>query len=214
MPGQVLFLEHEVVPRLFQFRLPKEVLQDILDRAAGERASVSLSDPIGTAGTEMRRWSTRFLRDDLRLRSLGWQPCSHSQIEGIRNDQLAMKVAFMNTDARTGMPSMSPHSVSERGSISEQLIQRNCDQPQGLLFAEPQIADPIAQYDFWYLCAHVNEDHIAAELSRPIGLTKSIVNSYSERVILWQPGEKSGFRHPNPIPEDFAQIKLPTLKRR
>ena len=45
----------------------------------------------------MRRWCTRFLRDDQRLKKLGWLPCKHSQVDGIRNDDLEMKVAFMNT---------------------------------------------------------------------------------------------------------------------
>lgn len=207
--------EHEVVPVLTTMRLPKDVLVDLLDRAVGERANVTASDPSGTAGTEMRRWCTRFLRDDPELRALGWVPCSHSQVAGIRNDELQIKVAFMNTTAGTGMLSRQPHSVSERGGVSEQLINRNHARGTMSLFGDDdaQDEDPIAGYDFWYLCAYVSDRHIAAELSRPIGVTASIVDQYSHRVILWQPGEKDGMRRDDLIPEDFAPISLPGIKR-
>ncbi len=207
--------EHEVVPVLTTMHLPKDVLVDVLDRAVGERANVTASDPSGTAGTEMRRWVTRFLRDDAELRALGWVPCSHSQVAGIRNDELKIKIAFMNTDARTGMLTKQPHSVSERGGVSEQLINRNYERGTANLFGDDdeQESDPIADYDFWYLCAYVSDRHIAAELSRPVGFTASIVDDYSHRVILWQPGEKGGLRRDDPIPEDFAPISLPDIKR-
>lgn len=210
----VLFEDFQVVPRLIQLRLPKEILVDILDRAAGERANVNANDPSGTAGNEMRRWCTRFLREDWRLKELGWVPCAHSQVEGLRNDELEMKIAFMNTDARTGMPSKMPRSVSEKGSVSEKFIDNNYNRPQGELFGLPELPDPISGYDFWYLCGHVSDNHIAAELSRPVGMTKSIVDDYSERIIIWQPGDNDGISRPTPVPEDFAEIDLPALQRR
>lgn len=211
----VLVEDYEVIPRLIQVRLPKEVLLEILDWTVGERANVTASDPTGTAGTEMRRWCTRFLRDHPNLRELGWIPCSHSQVHGIRNDALKMKVAFMNTDARTGMVNKMPHSVAERGAVSELLIRRNFDSATEDLFGDAHDArDPILDYDFWYLCCYVGDKHIAAELSRPIGLTNAIVDDYSERVILWRPGDKGGPSRVKPVPEDFAEIELPALKRR
>ncbi len=206
--------DFEVVPVLTRLRLPKEVLLDVVDRATGERANVTESDPSGTAGTEMRRWCTRFLRDEPSLRKLGWTPCTHSQVDGIRNDELQVKVVFMNTDARTGVPSKAPHSVSEKGNLTERFIQRNSESGTHDLFGNDEIqeSDPIANYDFWYLCAHASERHIAAELSRPIGLTAGIVDQYSDRVILWQPGEKDGLRRGPTIPEDFADVQLPDVQ--
>jgi len=125
-----------------------------------------------------------------------------------------MKVAFMNTDQRTGIPSKIPSCVSERGSVAELLINQNYAAAHPRLFDDQIEIDPILTYDFWYLCAFVSEKHIAAELSRPIELTNALVSDYSERVILWQPGEKPGLRRPDGVEEDFAEIELPTLKRR
>jgi len=211
----VIFEDYEVEAWLTEFRLPKEELLDILDRAAGERANVNPNDPAGTAGYEMRRWCTRFIRESSTLKELGWVVCRHSQVEGVRNDDLKMKIAFMNTDARTGIISKQPHSVADKGPVSEQLIKRNKESLQGSLIdlGSAEI-DPILEYDFWYLCCHVSERHITSELSRPIGMTNSIVDDFSQRVILWQPGDKDGIRIPDPVPEDFAEIEKPTVVRK
>lgn len=213
MSTRVLFEEVEVVPRLHQLRLPKDVLMDVLDAAAGERANVNSSDPSGTAGTEMRRWTTRYLRNDTRLRDLGWVTCRHSQIEGIRNDHLKLKIAFMNTDQRTGVLQKSPASVSERGAVAELLIHQNQVANQIDMFDGPPL-DPILKYDFWYLCAFVSEQHIAAELSRPTEMTKGLVSGYSQRIIIWRPGDKHGLSRPAPVDEDFAEVTQPELQRK
>lgn len=214
MANRVLLEDFEIVPQLAKLRLPRERLLDVLDRAAGERANVTASDPSGTYGLEMRRWATRFLRDAEDLRRLGWVACAHNQVEGIRNDELRLKIAFMNTDAATGMPSKMPQSIADKGPVSEALIRRNYNADQGKLFDEPAIADPIASYDFWYLCAHVRRRSITAEISRPVGLKNGIVCDFSLRVILWQPGEKEGFQVPDTVPEDFAEIERPSISRK
>lgn len=215
MPYPILFQEFEVVPRLVQLRLPKELMLDIFDRAAGERANVNANDPAATAGNEMRRWLTRFLREDERLRELGWVSCAHNQLEGIRNDALKIKLVVMNTDAQAGNPSKSPVSVSDKGPAAERVIKRNEDRRQGRLFAEPKVeADPIDSYDFLYFCVHASEKSLSAEISRPSGLVAGFVATYSERIVLCRPGEKPGLRRPDPITEDFAEVEKPTITRK
>ena len=214
MAHRVCSEDFEVVPHLMKLRLPKAVLLDVLDRAAGERANVNGNDPAGTYGLEMRRWSTRYLRENGELASLGWVACSHNQVEGIRNDVLGLKVAFMNTDAATGMTSKMPQSIADKGPISETLIKGNFERDQGKLFDFPEAVDPIMSYEFWYLCAHVSKRQIAAELSRPVGLKNSIVNDFSMRLILWQSGDRGGIQPPTSIPEDFAEIEKPTIVRK
>ncbi|MEQ1531192.1 MAG: hypothetical protein WA793_10580 [Sphingorhabdus sp.] len=214
MISRVLIEEIDVVYRLHQLRIPKDELLEILDRAAGERANVNANDPSGTLGIEMRRWATRFLRESPRLIEMGWVACAHSQVEGIRNDALAMKVAFTNTDAATGMPSKSPHSIAEKGPVSESLIRRNYVVDQGVLFVEPEPIDPILKYDFWYLCANVTRDSISAELSRPVGTKNGIVCEFSERLILLQPGESGRYSRRDPVPVDFAEIDKPSISRK
>lgn len=216
MPYAVLTEDFEVVPRLTELRLPKEVVLDIFDRAAGERASVNASDPVATPGNEMRRWMTRFLRDDPSLKELNWVACAHSQIEGVRNDELKIKLVPLNTDARAGMPSQQPISVSERGPSAEKLITANSMRGYVDMFgnAYEPAPDPLADYELWYFCVHASERSLSAEISRPVGLTAGFVSSFSERIILCQPGEKPGLRRAGSVAEDFAEIEKPTIIRK
>ena len=214
MPAAVLIEDFEVIPRLVEYGLPKEIMLDNFDRAAGERAHVNANDPVNTPGNEMRRWMTRFLREDKRLQALGWVSCAHSQQEGIRNDKLKRKLVVLNTDARAGMPSKEPVSISDKGPTAERAIKGNEDRRQGLLFAAPAATDPFAGYDFLYFCVHASDKVLSAEISRPSELVGGFVAHYSERIMLSQPGEKPGLRRPGPVSEDFAEVEKPTIIRK
>ena len=214
MPKPLLIEDHEVLPRCGELALPKEVMLDILDKAAGERARVNSNDPVSTSGNEMRRWLTRYLREDLRLRELGWVLCSHDQLEGIRNDQLRIRLVPMNTDAHAGNPSKSPTSISDKGPCAQRVIASNEQRRQREMFALPEDTDPLANYDFLYFCCHASDISLSAEISRPSGLKAGFVNSYSERIILCKPGEKPGLRVPKVVVEEFAEVEKPSIVRK
>jgi hypothetical protein len=205
--------DFEVLPRLTQLRLPKDILMDALDRAVGERSNVTASDPAGTGGNEMRRWLIRHLRDEPALKELGWVPCAQEQIEGIRNDELRVKLVVVNTDAATGMPGKLPKNVAEKGTASERVVERNFRNREALLFAELQdsVPDPITLYDHWYFCTFAGEEYVSAEVSRPDGMTAGIFSSFSERIIICRPGDKDGLRRKAPIIEDFAEVDRPQV---
>lgn len=214
MAEAVLIEDIEVIPQLLGWNLPKEVALDILDRAAGERAHVNAFDPAATGGHEMRRWLTRFLRESELLKTLGWVACAHDQLEGIRNDELKIKLVALNTDARAGMPSMEPTSVSDKGAAAERRIKANEDRRQGHLFGFQPSPNPIDDYDFLYFCVHASEKALSAEISRPSGMTAGFITNWSYRVILSQPGERPGLRPPHRVDEDFAEVTKPTILRR
>lgn len=216
MPCKVLAQTPEVETRLDEWSLPRDILLDIFDRAIGERANVTSSDPVNTGGNEMRRWMTRFLRDDGLLKSLGWVSCDADQLEGIRNDQLKIKLVQLNTDARTAVPSKMPNSISERGPAAYKRIMANEDRRQGNLFFinGRDIADPFFDYDFLYFCTHVSGEMVSAEVSRPSELRSGFVTSFSERVILTQPGERPGLRRGNVVIEEFAVVEKPQITRK
>lgn len=215
MPYPILIEDFEVIPRLIQLGLPKDVVLDVLDKAVGERANVNSNDPVSTPGNEMRRWLTRYLREDQRLKALGWTSCAHNQLEGIRNDALKIKLVPLNTDAQAGMPSKSPISVSDKGPAAEKAIKRNEDRRQSRLFIEPEAEpDLLDSYDFLYYCVHASDKSLSAEISRPSGLVAGFVATYSERIVLCQPGERPGLRRPDPVLEEFAEIELPAIIRK
>lgn len=216
MPSIVVYQEEDVVPELTRMRLPKETLLDIFDRAIGERSSVNPLDPVETGGVELRRWMTRFLREDGDLNDLGWTICRHGQIEGIKNDDLRIKLAFTNTDARTGILSKQPSNVAEKGASTVKLTRRNRNAAQLSLSGVeyPVTLDPMEDYDFWYFCGHVSEDYASAEISRPDEMVGGFIRNFSKRIIVCAPGEKDGLRHPDPVPEDFAEVEQPTITRK
>ena len=187
---------------------------EILEKAAGERANVTSSDPITTPGTEMWRWATRFMRDDPVLRELGWVACRHGQIDGIRHDGLKMKLVVINTDAATGMPEKLPQNCADKGPAAEKAIKNNIKLDQLTMFESDEVDDPIAQYDFWYLCVHASERYISGEVSRPDAIVARTIRSFSERLIFVKPGDMPGLKRPSPVPEDFAEIDKPALVRK
>src|SRR5947209_3341434 len=115
MACKILFEEADVVPWLDRMRLPRDVMVGIFEATLGERANVTDSDPITTPGTETWRWGTRFCRDDPQLRKLGWVACRANRLDGIRNDDLGIKLVVYNTDSYTGIISKTPRNTAEKG---------------------------------------------------------------------------------------------------
>ncbi len=216
MPEDVLFEEYEVIPELAQMRLPKEVLLDILDKALGDRGNVNSLDPLETGRTEMRRWVTRYLREDATLKELGWKLCRHGQIEGISNDELKIKLAFVNTNARTGIISKQPSNIAEKGTRTATLAEQNRRSDQYGLWDMDNVdeTDSISLYDFWYFCGYAGDDYVSAEISRPDQIVGGFIRNFSKRIVICAPGKLDGLRAPNPVAEDFAEIDLPIITRK
>jgi hypothetical protein len=216
MSEVVLHEDFEVLPQLERMRLPKDTLLEILDKAIGEWANVNANDPVETGLYEMRRWMTRFLRENETLKELGWIPCSQGQIEGIRNDQTHQKLVFVNTDRRTGIISKKPSNASKKGPRTKILTEQNGDvaEPDMFGFDKSLNEDPISKYDFWCFCAHVSDESISAEVSRPIEIVNYFVRDYSKRVIIVEPGDYPTRSKAVPIPEDFAEIEQPSVSRK
>ncbi len=216
MPLVVKHQEFEVLPHLEAMSLPREVLLNIFDMALAEWANVNDDDPVETRLDEMRRWMTRYLRSDKRLRELGWTKCKHGKIEGIKHDAHRLKVAAVNTDARTGVISKIPSNVSKKGPQTKLLTDQNSAvaEPDMFGYVKAICDDPVSKYDFWCFCVHASDKSKSAEISRPIGFVDGFVRDFSTRVILLEPGQYTGRRKPEPVPEDFAAIEQPSISRR
>ena len=205
-----------VLSLLGRMKLPKSALLDVLNKTAGERANVRGTDPKSAAGYETWRWGTRFLREDAELAELGWVQCEHGQVEGIRHDELRIKLVICSMDKNTGNPDPEkmPRNVRERGPAARKLIERNHGQ-MVLGFMEAPSSDPIDDYDFWYFGVRIGDDFITAEVSRPDSVTeKFYIEHYSDRIIIAKPGDLDGLRRRDAIPEDFAAIEKPALRRK
>jgi len=67
--------------------------------------------------------------------------------------------------------------------------------------------------DLWYFCLRFCEEFISIELSRPNSEIVGVVMSFSDRIIVAQPGEIPGIRK-IVVPEDFAEVPKPQVSRR
>jgi hypothetical protein len=212
MPCTIRFEDADVLPWLNRMRLPRDIMLSIFDATLGERANVTDSDPVTTPGTETWRWGTRFCRDDLRLRELGWVPCRANQLDGIRNDDLRLKLVVCNTDSYTGLVSKTPRNIAGKGVVSCKMIERNSSQ-KAFSFIKPDTTD-YSSYDFWNFCMYASDRAVAAEISRPDEMVGDFIRHFSDRVILCKPGDKPGLRRPGLVTEEFAEIEKPTLIRK
>lgn len=112
------------------------------------------------------------------------------------------------------MPGKLPQNCADKGPAAEKAIKNNIRRDQLTMFDLEDEDDPIARYDFWYFCVHASEKCISGEVSRPDAILARTIRSYSERLIIVQPGDMPGLRRPEPVPEDFAEIEKPALVRK
>lgn len=213
MTCNIFVKDSEVIPQLTQMRLPKNVMLNILERTIGERRNVTENDPITTSGTETWRWGTRFCRDDNDLKELGWISCKHNQIEGIRNDELKIKLVVVNTDSYTGISSKSPRNNAGKGPSAVKLVENNSNQIT-FEFIDTTNEHPIDKYDFFYFCIHASKNYISAEISRPDKIISQTIRSFSDRIMICKPGEMDGLDSHKIVPEDFAEIEKPVITRK
>lgn len=215
MLPRIVVHEPKVVSVLNGLRLPRATMLEILSAVAGERANVRASDPKTAKGFEVWRWGTRFCRENENLASLSWVPCEHNQIDGIRNDDTRVKLVVCNMDARAGNPDphKQPRNTNKKGVANCARIEGNSPQmSMGFPAAKP--VDPLDLYDFWYFGIHISEEQISAEISRANEEVGGFIVSYSDRVILAQPGEMPGLRAFDSVPEDFADVPVPSVHRK
>lgn len=207
--------EPKVVSFLNGLRLPRATMLEILSSVAGERANVRNSDPKTAKGFEVWRWGTRFCREHEKLEALNWVPCEHNQIDGIRNDDLRVKLVVCNMDSRAGnaAPNKQPRNTNKKGVANCARIGGNSSQIS-MGFPPDKPVDPKDLYDFWYFGIHISENQISAEISRANEEVGGFIVSFSDRVILAQPGEMPGLRAFDSIPEDFAEVPAPSVRRK
>jgi hypothetical protein len=201
--------ETETVPILTQMKLPRYVILEILSSMAGERANVRDGfDPPSATGYETWRWGTRFLREHEVLGKSGWQVCERDQVSGIFNSALNIKLTVLPTDNSTGT-SKSPRNVTIKGPSTCNLIDHNSGQGKfSFIKSEPP---PPA---LWCLCTYFCDLYIAAEISRPSMQVGGVVRDYSDRIVVAKPFEIPGIRKRHSVPEDYAEVARPIVKRK
>ncbi|MBL4645887.1 MAG: hypothetical protein JKY99_05455 [Rhizobiales bacterium] len=207
--------EPKVVSFLNGLRLPRQTMLEILSSTSGERANVRASDPKTAKGYETWRWGTRFCRESEDLAALGWIACEHNQIDGIRNDDLRVKLVVCNMNANAGNadPTKQPKNTNKKGSANCVKIEGNSPQLT-MGFPTETHTNPLDLYDFWYFGVHISDKQISAEVCRANSESGGFITSFSDRIILAKPGELPGLKAFGSVEEDFAEVQMPSVIRK
>lgn len=178
----VLAEDYEVVPRLAQLGLRRDLLLDVVRAAVGGRRTSTPYYPLSAGGLLSWIEGTAHIRRV--FVPLGWEICRRDNIESIFHPEYGIKVVFQNAE-RAGDPLFDPIAVSRKGAGSARAIELG----QGELWPElreKEVAEVTAPT--WVLFVFAVGDDVRAELSFPIAINDDQFDGFHERILLVQKG--------------------------
>lgn len=178
----VLAEDYEVVPRLAQLGLRRDLLLDVVRAAVGGRRSSTGFHPLSAGGLLSWIEGTAHMRRVFVPQ--GWDVCRRDNIESIFHAEYGIKVVFQNAE-RAGDPLFDPIAVSRKGAGSARAIELG----QGELWPElrdKEVAEVTAPT--WVLFVFAAGDDVRAELSCPMAINDDHFDGFHERIILVEKG--------------------------
>jgi hypothetical protein len=195
MEGDVAVLaeEYEIVPRLAQLGLRRDLLLDVVEAAVGGRRNAMGYHPLSAGGLLSWIQGTGQLRRIFLER--GWEICRRDNIESIFNPEVGIKVVFQNAD-RAGDPVFDPIATSRKGAGSARAIELG----QYELWPEVKQREVVeVTATTWMLFVFADGDDVRAELSCPMAINDEHFDGFHERILLV---EKGGWGTAVPVVED------------
>lgn len=189
----VLAEEYEIVPRLAQLGLRRDLLLDVVGAAVGGRRNATGYHPLSAGGLLSWIEGTGQLRRIFVQR--GWEVCRRDNIESIFNPDIGIKVVFQNAE-RAGDPLLEPLATSKKGAGSARAIELG----QYELWPEEQAKKFVeVTASTWVLFVYSDGDDVRAELSFPKAINGEQFDGFHERILLV---EKGGWGASVPIEDD------------
>jgi len=179
----VLAEDYEVVPRLAQLGLRRDLLLDVVRAAVGGRRSSTGFHPLSAGGLLSWIEGTAHIRRVFVPQ--GWEICRRDNIESIFHPEYGIKVVFQNAE-RAGDPLFDPIAVSRKGAGSARAIELG----QGELWPElreKEVAEVTAPT--WVLFVFAAGDDVRSELSCPMAINDDQFDGFHERILLVQKGD-------------------------
>lgn len=178
----VLAEEHEIVPRLAQLGLRRDLLLDVVGAAVGGRRNATGYHPLSAGG--LLSW----IEGTGQLRRIfvqqGWEVCRRDNIESIFNPEIGIKVVFQNAD-RAGDPLRDPIASSKKGAGSARAIELG----QYELWPEDKAKEVVeVTATTWVLFVYASGDDVRAELSCPMAISEEQFDGFHERILLVEEG--------------------------
>ena len=203
----VLAEDYEIVPRLAQLGLRRDLLLDVVEVAVGGRRSVTGFHPLSAGGLLSWIQGTGQLRRVFLPR--GWKICRRDNIESIFNPEFGIKVVFQNTDC-AGDPLFDPIATSRKGAGSARAIELG----QYELWPEVKEREVVeVTATTWVLFVYADGDDVRAELSCPMAINDKHFDGFHERILLVEKGE---WGKPVPLLEDDgppAEYEVPIYRK-
>lgn len=178
----VLAEEYEIVPRLAQLRLRRDLLLDVVEAAVGGRRNATGFHPLSAGG--LLSW----IQGTGQLRRVflphGWEVCRRDNIESIFNPYVGVKVVFQNAE-RAGDPLLEPVATSKKGAGSARAIELG----QYELWPEEKAIEVVeVTATTWVLFVYADGDDVRAELSCPKAINEEQFDGFHERILLVEKG--------------------------
>lgn len=174
----VLAEEYEIIPRLSQLGLRRDLLLDIVRAAVGGRRNSTPFHPLSAGGLLSWIEGTAHMRRVFVPQ--GWVVCRRDNIESIFHPEVGIKVVFQNAE-QAGDPLFDPIAVSRKGAGSARAIELG----QGEFWPElrkSEIAEMTAPT--WVLFVFAVGDDVRAELSCPKAINDDQFDGFHERILL------------------------------
>ncbi|MGB3754342.1 MAG: hypothetical protein WA954_10650 [Parerythrobacter sp.] len=189
----VLAEEYEVIPRLAELGLRRDLLLDVVRASVGGRRSATGFHPMSAGGLLSWIDGTAHLRRTFIPE--GWEICRRDNIESIYHAGFGIKIVFQNAE-RAGDPVFEPIAISRKGAGSARAIEMG----QGEFWPEmrtSEITEITART--WVLFVYSVGDDVRAELSCPQAINDDQFHGFHERIILVQ---KGGWDSPKPVMDE------------
>jgi len=203
----VLAEDYEIVPRLAQLGLRRDLLLDVVEAAVGGRRNATGFHPLSAGGLLSWIQGTGQLRRIFLPR--GWEVCRRDNIESIFNPEVGIKVVFQNAD-RAGDPVFDPIATSRKGAGSARAIELG----QYELWPEVKEREVVeVTATTWVLFVFADGDDVRAELSCPKAINDEHFDGFHERILLI---EKGGWAKAIPVVEDDeppAEYEVPVSRK-
>ncbi|MDJ0278541.1 hypothetical protein QLH51_17225 [Sphingomonas sp. 2R-10] len=203
----VLAEDHQIVPRLAQLGLRRDLLLEVVEAAVGGRRNATAFHPLSAGGLLSWIQGTGQLRRVFLPR--GWEACRRDNIESIFNPEAGIKVVFQNAE-RAGDRLADPLATSRKGAGSARAVELG----QYELWPEVK-AQEVAEVTAatWVLFVYAHDDDVRAELSCPIAINEEQFDGFHERILLV---EKGGWGGAAPLVEDDeppAEYEVPVTRK-
>jgi hypothetical protein len=178
----VLAEDYEIIPRLAQLGLRRDLLLDVVEAAVGGRRNATGFHPLSAGGLLSWIQGTGQLRRIFLPR--GWEICRRDNIESILNRDQGIKVVFQNAE-RAGDTLFDPIAASKKGAGSARAIELGQYElwPE---IKEREVAEVTATT--WVLFVYVDGDDVRAELSCPMAINEEQFDGFHERILLVEKG--------------------------